>query len=71
MKFFDKRITASGESRDEQRKRYDGLRKTELPKNGLKLIVFDYSEFQHASNKRLMRNKEEDLKVVRKKLKGF
>lgn len=71
VKFFDKRITASGGSRDEQRKRYDGLRKTELPKNGLKLIVFDYSEFQHASNKRLMRNKEEDLKVVRKKLKGF
>lgn len=69
VKFFDKRITASGITRGEQRKRYDQLRKTELPKNGVNLIIFDYSEFQHTSNKRLIRNKEEDIKIIENKLK--
>ncbi|MDG4949630.1 hypothetical protein NLM59_01725 [Weeksellaceae bacterium KMM 9724] len=71
VKFFDKRMTSSGISRGEQRKRYDDLRKTELPKNGIKLIIFDYSEFQHRSNKRLIRNSEEDFKIVSNRLKGF
>lgn len=71
VKFFDERITASGISRGEQRKRYDERRKIELPKNGIYLIVFDYSEFRHTLNKRLVRDYERDLEMVRGKLKRF
>lgn len=66
--FFDKRITSSGISRGEQRKRYDELRRTEIPKNGLDLIEFDYSEFGHTKGKRLLRNKVEDERIIRRKL---
>lgn len=69
--FFDKRITPSGISRAEQRKRYDELRRTEIPKNGLDLIVFDYLEFGHTKGKRLLRNKEEDERTIRGKLKNY
>lgn len=69
--FFDKRITFSGISRGEQRKRYDELRRTEIPKNGLDLIEFDYSEFGHTKGKRLLRNKVEDEKIIREKLKNY
>lgn len=67
--FFDKRVTSSGISRGEQRKKYDELRRTEIPKNELELIEFDYSEFGHRKGKRLLRNKEEDEKIIREKLK--
>lgn len=65
---FDKRMTVSGMNRGEQRKRYDERRRIELPKNGIKLIIFNYSEFEHYSNKRLVRNKLEDIKVIKQKL---
>lgn len=51
--FFDKRITASGVTRAEQRRKYDELRKTEIPKYGLSLVIFDYSEFQHTKRKKI------------------
>lgn len=69
--FFDKRITSSGISRAEQRKRYDELRRTEIPKNGLDLIEFDYSEFGHTKGKRLLRNRKEDEKIIKEKLKNY
>jgi len=47
---------------------FDKLRQTELPKNGVSLIVLDYCEFKHTSSKRLL--KEKDLVVIRKRLKG-
>jgi hypothetical protein len=68
VKFFDKRITASGISRGEQRKHYDEWRKVELPKNGINLIVFDYSEFEHTSNKRLVRDNIKNLEIIKRKL---
>ncbi|MDX1348822.1 MAG: hypothetical protein R3279_01175 [Putridiphycobacter sp.] len=68
VKFFDKKNTVSGMSRGEQRKLYDERRKVELPKNGIKLIVFDYTEFKHKSNKRLVRDKESDFKVILNKI---
>ncbi|WP_312400138.1 hypothetical protein [Chryseobacterium sp.] len=71
VQFFDKRITASGISRGEQRKRYDELRRTEIPKNGLDLIEFDYSEFEHTKEKRVLRNRDEDEKNIREKLKKY
>lgn len=69
--FFDKRITNSGISRGEQRKKYDELRRTEIPKNGFELIEFDYSEFGHTKGKHLLRNREEDEKIIREKLKKY
>jgi|JI10StandDraft_1071094.scaffolds.fasta_scaffold67860_2 hypothetical protein len=68
VKFFDKRITANGKTRGEQRKDYDQLRRDVLPEHGISLIELDYSDFKHTSNKKLVRNREEDLKVVSKKL---
>lgn len=71
VKFFDKRVTSSGVSRGEQRKIYDERRRIEIPKNGLVLIEFDYSEFAHKKSKRLLRNKEEDRQIIALKLINF
>ncbi len=69
VKFFDKRQTVSGVGRGEQRKIYDQRRRDVLPKHGIKLIELDYSDFEHSRGKKLIRNREEDLKVINKKLK--
>jgi len=71
VQFFDKRITSFGMTRGEQRKKYDELRRTEIPKNRLNLLEFDYSEFGHTKGKRLLRNREDDEKIIRDKLKNF
>lgn len=70
VKFFDKRITASGKTRGEQRKLYDKRRRDVLPTQGIKLIELDYSDFEHTRGKKLVRNKEVDLKVIKDKLKS-
>lgn len=70
VKFFDKRQTSSGMNRGEQRKRYDQLRRDILPQYGIKLIELDYSDFEHTRGKKLLRNKDRDLKVIIKKLKN-
>ena len=67
--FFNKRITSTGINRGEQRKQYDDLRRSEIPKNDLQLVIFDYSDFSHSKSKRLLRNKEEDIKVIKQRLK--
>jgi len=69
--FFNKRITSTGINRGEQRKQYDDLRRSEIPKNDIQLVIFDYSDFSHNNNKRLLRNREEDKKVIMHKLKLF
>lgn len=71
VKFFDKRVTSSGISRGEQRKLYDERRRIEIPKNKLVLIEFDYSEFAHNTNKRLLRNLEDDTQIIASKLTSF
>jgi len=70
VKFFDRRQTVSGVGRGDQRKLYDQRRRDILPKHGIKLIELDYSDFEHTSGKKLVRNKENDLKVIREKLKN-
>jgi hypothetical protein len=69
VNFFDKRQTVSGVGRGEQRKLYDQRRRNVLPEYGIKLIELDYSDFEHTRGKKLVRNREEDLKVIKKKLK--
>ena len=54
--FWDKKSTASGISRGEQRKRYDERRRTEIPANGIHLLEIDYSQFDYRNNKQLIRN---------------
>lgn len=68
---FDKRMTASGMFRGEQRKQYDERRRIELPKNGIQLVIFDYTEFQHTSGKRLLRDTVNDTEVIKRKLKSI
>lgn len=69
VKFFDKRQTVSGVGRGEQRKLYAQRRRDVLPKHGIKLIEFDYSDFEHTKGKKLLRNVKNDLKVITYKLK--
>jgi hypothetical protein len=69
VKLFDKRQTVSGIGRGEQRKLYDQRRREVLPQNGIQLIELDYSDFEHTRGKKLVRNRQEDLKVIGKKLK--
>ena len=69
--FFDKRQTISGVGRGEQRRIYDQRRRDILPMNGIKLIEFDYSEFEHTRSKKLLRNKSDDLIVIKRKLNNY
>lgn len=69
VKFFDKRQTVSGVGRGEQRKLYDQRRRDLLPHHNIRLIELDYSDFEHTRGKKLVRNREEDLKVIIRKLK--
>lgn len=68
VKFFDRRQTVSGVGRGKQRKIYDQRRREVLPKQGIKLIELNYSDFEHTSGKKLVRNKSADLKVIKRKL---
>ena len=65
---FDRRITASGVSRGEQRRIYDERRHEVLPQHDIKLINISYSDFKFDSNKRIDRNHARDLQVVKRKL---
>lgn len=69
--FFDKKITAFGITRGEQRKLYDQRRRNELPNHGIKLLEFDYSEFAHKRNRRLLRSEADDLIVIQQKLQQY
>jgi len=61
--FFDRRLTVSGVSRGEQRRIYDNRRRELLPKHGIKLVIISYTDF--GERKKLNRNKEHDLGVVK------
>ena len=71
VSFFDRRQTVSGVSRGEQRKIYDQRRRDILPKNGITLIELDYSEFTYSSSKRLLRERDGDMKVILSRLSDF
>ena len=66
--FFDRRQTVSGMGRGEQRKLYDQRRREVLPQHAIKLIELGYDDFMHTSGKRLVREKHNDLKVIKEKL---
>lgn len=64
---FDKphKITVSGVHRGEQRKIYDQRRRDLLPENGIKLFEIDYTQFEYDGRKRIVRDRERDLDVVK------
>ena len=68
--FFDKKTTVSGVSRAEQRRIYDQRRRDILPKNGIRLVEISYSDLKHDRRKRLVRDRLNDLAVIRIMLGG-
>ena len=61
--FRDSRITATGETRKEQRRKYDKRREEVLPANGIKLlIIYDYEMAGNYAN---------DLDMIRQELKSM
>lgn len=62
-----RRPTVSGVSRGEQRKIYDQRRATILPHHGINLVIISYTDF--GSTKRLIRNHDRDVEIVRNILK--
>lgn len=64
VKIFDQRQTVSGVSRGEQRKIYDQRRREILPQHDIQLIEISYDDFEYDSRKRIMRNRERDIKKV-------
>ena len=70
---FDKPdvMTISGVSRDEQRIIYDKRRQELLPKNGIELVLISYDDFNHDNQKKIIRNKESDIKIVKDALKEY
>jgi len=66
--FFDKKMTVSGISRKEQRRRYDEIRRQVLPQHNITLIEFSYQDFDHDIRKRLKRNRDRDEVIIRNKL---
>ncbi|MEO9168115.1 MAG: hypothetical protein ABI230_06910 [Aestuariivirga sp.] len=69
--FMDKRMTVSGITRGEQRKKYDQRRRDELPKQGLTLIILDCRNFSIGQSKRLRRELAADESVIRHKLSKY
>lgn len=67
VEFFDEKQTVSGVSRGEQRRIYDQRRAEVLPQHGIKLVIISYSDF--GESKKLKRNHDKDINVVRKILK--
>lgn len=67
--FFDRKMTVSGLMRNEQRRLYDERRKRILPQYGIAVLVISYTDF--GTSKKLQRNKDKDLEVVRNILKDY
>lgn len=70
VQFFDRRMTVSGVPRGQQRYLYDQRRRDVLPKHLIHLVELTVTEFQHR-RKRLVRNREDDVNVIRSHLSNF
>ena len=66
--FFNKKTTVSGVNRDEQRRIYDQRRRDVLPKNDIQLVEISYTDLKHDSRKRLIRDRQADIEVIRRLL---
>ncbi len=68
VSFWDKKPTASGVARGEQRALYDQRRRDVLPDHGIDLVELCCLDFQCDRGKRLLRDTANDVVVIRKKL---
>lgn len=70
---FDKpdKMTVSGVHRGEQRKIYDERRRIVLPKHGIDLVEISYSDFNYDREKRIIRNPQNDLEIVKRLLSKY
>jgi hypothetical protein len=68
VEFWDKKPTASGVSRGQQRRIYDQRRRDVLPKNGMTLVELCCTDFKCTSAGRLLRLPDLDQAVIRAKL---
>jgi hypothetical protein len=66
--FWDRRMTASGVTRREQRARYDRLREAEIPRHGLTLVVVNADDLAVDRRGRLIRDRQADAPVLRRLL---
>jgi hypothetical protein len=64
-------MTASGVNRDKQRKLYDSRKRELIPKKGINLVIVSHDDFKFDSNKKIVRDKEKDLKTIEKILKDY
>ncbi len=73
VKHFDKPdvMTVSGVHRGEQRKIYDQRRRDILPKQGINLIEISYDDFEFDRQKKIVRNRIEDIKVIQSALSKY
>jgi len=73
VNFFDKpnKLTVSGVHRGEQRKIYDERRREVLPKYNIHLIEISFSDFSYDNHKRIIRNPNRDIEIIKLKLKQF
>jgi len=62
---MDRRLTISGCSRGEQRRRYDERRRVVLREQGIGLVELDYRMFGHNKAKRLQRLPDDAIVVAR------
>lgn len=69
--FFDNRITTSGITRGEQRKKYDRLKQQKLLEYGIKLIAIQYTDFNYNSRHRIIRDHGQDMAMIKRLLGGF
>jgi len=71
IEFFEKKNTDESSEREAQRKFYDQRKKDVLEKKEIHLIDVNYALFECNENDRLVRNKENDCRVLKDLLKGF
>ena len=69
---MDKRMTVSGVTRGEQRRKYDQRRREVLSAHGIRLVMLDYSLFACNGRKRLTRaDRAADMAEIQKALAAF
>jgi hypothetical protein len=73
VNFFDKpnKMTVSGVHRGEQRRIYDERRRKILPKHNIDLIEISVTDFNYDTQKRIIRNPEKDIEIVKQKLQKY
>ena len=71
IEFFEKKEIEENDERSAQRKFYDQRKKDALKKKEIKLIDINYALFECNENNQLVRDKAQDIQVLKKVLQNF